>query len=298
MASSIRGCGMAEHAAVIAARRSPGGSLWCALWSRSAARASLVFLVALAVVVVVAPLLSPYAYDQQNLDLIGQPTAPSAAHWFGTDELGQDSFTRVLYGGRISLALGLASALVATLLGTAIGALAGFHGGVVDALLMRLIDVALSIPLLPLVLLLAGLFRPDLPFLVLAIGGLTWMGTARVVRAQFLTLRERDFVAAARALGAGPGRLIVRHLLPNALAPITISATLAVGGSIMLESALSFLGFGVQPPTPTWGNLLNAASPWIGTAPWLALPAGVLIFGTVLAVNVLGDCLRDALGRQ
>ena len=204
----------------------------------------------------------------------------------------------MLYGGRISPALGLASALVATLLGTAIGALAGFHGGVVDALLMRLIDVALSIPLLPLVLLLAGLFRPDLPFLVLAIGGLTWMGTARVVRAQFLTLRERDFVAAARALGAGPGRLIVRHLLPNALAPITISATLAVGGSIMLESALSFLGFGVQPPTPTWGNLLNAASPWIGTAPWLALPAGVLIFGTVLAVNVLGDCLRDALGRQ
>ncbi len=287
---------MNETVASVGARASSDDRLLRALWSQPAARASLAFLLVLAVVVVVAPMLSPYGYDQQNLDLIGQPSPPSASHWFGTDELGQDSFTRVLYGGRISLALGLASALLATLLGTTVGALAGFHGRAVDAALMRLIDVMLSIPLLPLVLLLAGLFRPGLPLLVLAIGGLTWMGTARIVRAQFLSLREREFVAAARALGAGPTRLIVRHLLPNALAPITISATLAVGGSIMLESALSFLGFGVQPPTPTWGNLLNAASPWIGAAPWLALPAGLLIFGTVLAVNVLGDGLRDALG--
>jgi peptide/nickel transport system permease protein len=131
--------------------------------------------------------------------------------------------------------------------------------------------------------------------LVLTIGGLTWMATARVVRSQFLTLRELEFVTAARALGAGNGRLIVRHILPNAVAPITVSATLAVGSSIMLESALSFLGFGVQPPTPTWGNLLNSASPWIGAAPWLALPPGILIFATVLAVNFLGDGLRDAL---
>jgi peptide/nickel transport system permease protein len=287
---------MSESGLTAGTYRSPGYLLWRAVWSQPAARASLAFLLMLGVLVVLAPMLSPYDYDQQNLDLIGQPTAPTASHWFGTDELGQDAFTRVLYGGRISLVLGLASALLATLLGTSVGAIAGFHGGAVDAVLMRLIDVMLSIPLLPLVLLLAGLFRPGLPLLVLAIGGLTWMATARVVRAQFLSLREREFVAAARALGAGPMRLIVRHLLPNALAPITISATLAVGGSIMLESALSFLGFGVQPPTPTWGNLLNAASPWIGTAPWLALPAGVLIFATVLAVNVLGDCLRDALG--
>jgi peptide/nickel transport system permease protein len=259
------------------------------------ARASLVFLTLLALAVILLPIMSPYEYDQQDLALIGQPSPPTAAHWLGTDELGQDSFTRVFYGGRISLAVGLASALVATLVGTAIGALAGFFGALVETALMRFTDVVLSIPLLPLVLLLSGLFRPSLPLLVLCIGGLTWMGTARVVRSQFLTLRELEFVDAARALGAGNARLIIRHILPNATAPITVSATLAVGSSIMLESALSFLGFGVQPPTPTWGNLLNAASPWIGAAPWLPLPPGLLIFATVLAVNFLGDGLRDAL---
>ena len=265
------------------------------LFEHRAAGISLLFLLTLALVVIIVPLLSPYAYDQQDLELIGQPLRPDRLHWFGTDELGQDSLTRVFFGGRISLAVGLASALVATLVGTTVGAAAGFFGGVIDSLLMRLTDVVLSIPLLPLVLLLSALLRPGLPMLVVTIGGLTWMATARVVRSQFLTLRELEFVAAARALGAGNGRLIVRHILPNAVAPITVSATLAVGSSIMLESALSFLGFGVQPPTPTWGNLLNAASPWIGAAPWLALPAGLLIFATVLAVNFLGDGLRDVL---
>jgi peptide/nickel transport system permease protein len=258
-------------------------------------RASLISLLLLAVLVIAVPMISPYEYDEEDLDLIGQPSQPGRAHWFGTDELGQDSLTRVLYGGRISLAVGLASALVATLLGTTVGALSGFFGGAIDSLLMRFTDVVLSIPLLPLVLLLSGLFRPGLPLLVLSIGGLTWMGTARVVRSQFLSLRELEFVDAARALGAGSGRLIVRHILPNAAAPIIVSATLAVGSSIMLESALSFLGFGVQPPTPTWGNLLKTASPWIGAAPWLALPPGLLIFATVLAVNFLGDGLREAL---
>jgi peptide/nickel transport system permease protein len=265
------------------------------LLRRGPGRASLAFLLLLAMAVVLVPMSSPYDYDQQDLELIGQPSPPNRAHWLGTDELGQDSLTRVFYGGRISLAVGLASALVATLAGTAVGALAGFFGGLIETALMRFTDVVLSIPLLPLVLLLSGIFRPSLPLLVLTIGGLTWMGTARVVRSQFLTLREREFVDAARALGAGSGRLIVRHLLPNALAPITVSATLAVGSSIMLESALSFLGFGVQPPMPTWGNLLNAASPWIGAAPWLPLPPGLFIFATVLAVNFLGDGLRDAL---
>jgi peptide/nickel transport system permease protein len=259
------------------------------------ARASLILLLLLAALVAAGPMISPYEYDQQDLNLIGQPSQPAGAHWFGTDELGQDSLTRVLYGGRISLAVGLASALVATLLGTTVGALAGFFGGFIDSVLMRFTDVVLSIPLLPLVLLLSGLFRPGLPLLVMSIGGLTWMGTARVVRSQFLSLRELEFVDAARALGAGNGRLIVRHILPNAAAPIIVSATLAVGSSIMLESALSFLGFGVQPPTPTWGNLLKTASPWIGAAPWLVLPPGVLIFATVLAVNFLGDGLRAAL---
>jgi peptide/nickel transport system permease protein len=256
---------------------------------------SLILLLLMALLVTLVPMISPYDYDQEDLDLIGQPSPPGRAHWFGTDELGQDSLTRVMYGGRISLAVGLASALVATLVGTSIGALAGFFGGATDSVLMRFTDVVLSIPLLPLVLLLSGLFRPGLPLLVMSIGGLTWMGTARVVRSQFLSLRELEFVDAARALGVGNGRLIMRHILPNAAAPIIVSATLAVGSSIMLESALSFLGFGVQPPTPTWGNLLKTASPWIGAAPWLVLPPGLLIFATVLAVNFLGDGLRDAM---
>jgi peptide/nickel transport system permease protein len=275
--------------------RPPGALLLRRLLKHSGARASLLVLLLLATLVTVVPMISPYEYDQEDLDLIGQPSPPARAHWFGTDELGQDSLTRVLYGGRISLAVGLASALVATFLGTAVGALSGYFGGFVDSMLMRFTDVVLSIPLLPLVLLLSGLFRPGLAQLVMSIGGLTWMGTARVVRSQFLSLRQLEFVDAARALGAGNGRLIVRHILPNAAAPIIVSATLAVGSSIMLESALSFLGFGVQPPTPTWGNLLKSASPWIGAAPWLALPPGLLIFVTVLSVNFLGDGLREAL---
>lgn len=288
---------MSEYAAPFTATnsQSPGRLFLRRLLGSLPARVSLVFLVLLAAAVILVPLCSPYAYDQQDLELIGQPAGPDAAHWLGTDALGEDSLTRVFYGGRISLSVGLLSALVSTLLGTAIGAMAGFFGGRIDRWLMRCTDVVLSIPLLPLVLLLSGMFRPGLPLLVLAIGGLTWMATARIVRGQFLSLRELEFVDAARALGAGSSRLILRHMLPNAVAPITVSATLAVGSSILLESALSFLGFGVQPPTPTWGNLLNAASPWIGTAPWLALPPGLLIFMTVLAVNCLGDGLRDAL---
>jgi peptide/nickel transport system permease protein len=283
-----------QHA-VAKPEQSFGALLRGRLLQHRATRASLNLLMVLALLVIAVPMLSPYEYDQEDLELIGQPTAPDRAHWFGTDELGQDALTRVFYGGRISLAVGLASALVATLLGTAVGALSGFFGGTIDSVLMRFTDVVLSIPLLPLVLLLSGLFRPGLPLLVMSIGGLTWMGTARVVRSQFLSLRALEFVDAARALGAGNGRLILRHILPNAAAPVIVSATLAVGSSIMLESALSFLGFGVQPPTPTWGNLLKAASPWIGAAPWLALPPGLLIFATVLSVNFLGDGLREAL---
>jgi len=216
-------------------------------------------------------------------------------HPLGTDELGRDALARVVHGGRISLAVGLASALVATVLGTLVGALSGFYRGLMDSALMRFTDIMLSIPLLPLVILLAGMLRPNVPFLIAIIGGLTWMGTARLVRSQFLALREREFVEAARALGVGGTRLIVRHILPNAIGPITVSATLAVGNSILLESALSFLGFGVQPPIPTWGNLLNNASPWLSVAPWLAIPPGLCIFTTVLSVNFVGDGLRDAL---
>jgi len=255
----------------------------------------LAFLLLLALTIIFGPLFSPYTFDGQDFNLIGSPGPMNAQHWLGTDELGRDAMTRLIYGGRVSLAVGLAGAIIATIAGTLVGALSGFYRGWTDAILMRLTDVMLSIPTLPLVLLLSGLFRPSPPLLVAIVGMLIWMGTARLVRSQFLALREREFVEAARALGAGGARLMFRHILPNAIGPITVSATLAVGSAIMLESALSFLGFGIQPPVPTWGNLLNSASSWLSVAPWLAIPPGLLILCTVLAVNFLGDGLRDAM---
>ncbi|MDQ0322805.1 peptide/nickel transport system permease protein [Pararhizobium capsulatum DSM 1112] len=257
--------------------------------------ASLAFLLLMAVVIIIGPFLSPYTFDGQDFTLIGSPGPMTGEHWLGTDELGRDVMTRLIYGGRVSLAVGLAGAIIATIAGTLVGALSGFYRGWTDILLMRFTDVMLSIPTLPLVLLLSGLFRPSPPLLVAIVGMLIWMGTARLVRSQFLALREREFVEAARALGAGGARLMFRHILPNAIGPITVAATLAVGSAIMLESALSFLGFGIQPPVPTWGNLLNSASPWLSVAPWLAIPPGLMILFTVLAVNFLGDGLRDAM---
>lgn len=257
--------------------------------------AGLMVLVVEALVVLLGPYLSPYSFDAQDFSLIGSPGPMTAQHWLGSDELGRDAATRLIHGGRISLVVGLAGALIATVVGTLVGALAGFYRGWVDTLLMRFTDIMLSIPTLPLVLLLSGLFRPSPPLLVGIVGALIWMGTARLVRSQFLALREREFVEAARALGASGPRLMLRHILPNAVGPITVAATLAVGSAILLESALSFLGFGIQPPVPTWGNLLNAASPWLSQAPWLAMAPGLCILFTVLAVNFLGDGLRDAM---
>jgi peptide/nickel transport system permease protein len=256
---------------------------------------SLSVLLVLGLLVAFAPFLAPYDFDEQDIELFGQPGAPTHLHWLGTDQLGRDALSRLLYGGRVSLAVGLASAMVATALGTLVGAISGFYRGWVDTVLMRGTDVVLSIPALPLILLIAGLVRPTMPVLIMIIGSLGWMSTARLVRGQFLSLREREFVEAARALGGTNRRLIWRHILPNAVAPITVSATLTVGQAILLESAMSFFGFGVQPPTPTWGNLLNEASQWLDSAPWLAVPPGLMIFVTVLAVNSLGDGLRDAV---
>ena len=290
---------MAEAALAHAAPERPRGGWWSEVARRllrhRPAVAGFLFLAVMISAVVIGPALSPYAYDEQDVELIGAPGEISAAHWLGTDELGRDALTRLLAGGRVSLSVGLAGALIATLLGTTVGGVAGFYRGWSDTILMRATDVMLSIPALPLVLLLSGLLRPSLPLLVAIIGGLIWMSAARLVRSLFLSLRERDFVEAARAMGARGPRLMLRHILPNAIGPITVAATLAVGHAIMLESALSFLGFGVLPPVPTWGNLLNNASSWLGTAPWLAIPPGLCIFATVLAVNFFGDGLRDAM---
>ena len=254
----------------------------------------LVTLLLLALMAILAPYIAPYTFDGQDLSIIGQPQPPSRLHLMGTDQLGRDAFTRILYGARISLMVGLFSALLATGLGTLIGALAGYYRGFIDTLLMRFTDVVLCIPLLPLVIVLSGILRPSVALLICIVGGLSWMGTARLVRGQFLSLREREFVEASRALGGRDNRIMFRHILPNAVGPIIVSTTLSVGGAIMLESALSFLGLGVQPPTPTWGNLLNYASQWLTGAPWLALFPGLMILITVLSVNFLGDGLRDA----
>jgi peptide/nickel transport system permease protein len=255
------------------------------------AQFGLFMLVILGLAAIFAPIISSYTFDGQD----GQPTAPNFKHLLGTDQLGRDNFTRILHGARVSLLVGLSSALIATFLGTLIGALAGFYGAWVDSVLMRLTDVVLSIPILPLVIALSGFLRPSLPLLVLIIGGLGWMGTARLVRGQFLALRNTDYVEASKALGGSNSRIMFRHILPNAIGPIVVSTTLAVGGAIILESALSFFGLGVQPPTPTWGNLLTGSSDFLETAPWLAAFPGLFILITVLSVNFLGDGLRDAL---
>jgi peptide/nickel transport system permease protein len=245
-------------------------------------------------------------YDPQASDLDHRLAPPAVSHPMGTDDLGRDLLTRILYGGRVSLTIGVAAMALAVTLGTAVGGLAGFYGGWVDNALMRLTDLVLSFPQLFVLIVLAlvlrnlalPLFRGSagsvLP-IVLVIAVTSWMPVARLVRATFLSLRESTFVEAARGLGVRNGRIIARHVLPNSLGPIIVAATLRVASSIITESGLSFLGFGVQPPTPTWGNMLNAAQDQMTSAPWTAIYPGLMIFVTVIAINYVGDGLRDAV---
>jgi peptide/nickel transport system permease protein len=232
-----------------------------------------------------------------------QSAAQCAHHVLGTDEVGRDLFTRLLFGARISLTLAVTAVLMEITIGTLLGATAGFYGGIVDFLLMRLTDVFLSIPILPLLLVLTGIYtqvnqsKSSLNFgvIVLIIGILSWPSVARLVRASFLTLREREFAEAARAIGNGDARIIFRHLLPNAIAPIVVQATLDVANIIILESTLDFLGFGIQPPTASWGNMLANAQQNVENAWWAAVFPGLCILLTTLSINFIGDGLRDAL---
>jgi peptide/nickel transport system permease protein len=251
------------------------------------ARIAAALLLVLIIAAVAAPWVGAGAVDA--MDLANRRAAPSFSHWFGTDELGRDLLARVLFGARVSLAVGLLSAAVAGALGLAIGAASGYASGALDAVLMRLTDAVLSVPRLLLLMAAAAVWQPSVPVLVLLVGGVGWMETARVTRAAFLQTRDREFVLAARACGASPARLILAHLLPNASGPIIVSMTLAVGRGILLESALSFFGVGVQPPTASWGNMLYQAQTTMSTEPWLALFPGLFIFATSVAVNVLGD---------
>jgi len=238
---------------------------------------------------VLAPF-DPSAYDVKKILL-----PPGPGHWLGTDQIGRDLLSRMLYGARISMAVGFVSVGIAVIIGTLIGTVAAYYGGRVDELLMRFVDLMLNFPRLFLLLTLIALLRPSI-WVIMAVIGLTgWMGLARLVRGEILSLKEREFVMSARALGVPDRRIMFRHILPNALVPVLVSATLGVAGAILAESGLSFLGLGVQPPTPSWGNILTEGRANIEIAWWLSVFPGMAILVTVLAYNLLGEGLRDAL---
>ena len=275
---------------------------WRRFRKHSMALIGTIIIAIIILLVFLAPLLTPY--DPFKQDLRNRLQAPSAEHWMGTDDLGRDLWTRILYGGRISLSVGLTAMAISILFGSLIGLVSGYYGGWVDSILMRITEIFLSIPRL-FVLIAMGMFLRtlDLPSLQagsflpisIVIGVLSWMGTARLVRASTLELRDREFVQASRALGANDARTLLLHIFPNIASPIIVSATLGLAGAIISESGLSYLGFGVQLPTPTWGNMLSNTQNQMLTAPWTAIFPGLMIFIVVIAINYLGDGLRDAL---
>ncbi len=248
----------------------------------------------LSLMALLAPVIAPFSSEAIRLN--DRWLAPGSPHLMGTDELGRDVLTRIMFAGRISLVVGFVTAIAISIIGSLVGAAAGFYGGAIDSLLMRLVDTLISIPTLPLYLILAALLPGGgVSRIVLIFTVFGWTTVARLVRGQILSIKTQDFVEAARAMGAPETRLIFRHLLPNAMAPVIVAASLTVGGAILGESALSYLGLGIAPPTPSWGNMLQRAQEYIWNASWLAIFPGVFIFITVLSFNFLGDGLRDAL---
>ncbi len=245
------------------------------------------------VISLAAPLIAPYNPTDINAWQVLSP--PSWSHWFGTDELGRDVFSRVLFGARISLKVGLVAIGIAVVLGSAVGLAAGYYGGWLDTLLMRSVDIMLCFPAFFLILAIITFLEPSIWYIMAVIGLTGWMGVARLVRAEVLAIREMDYILAARCIGCSDLRIILRHILPNALSPVLVAATLGVAGAILTESALSFLGIGVQPPTPSWGNILTSGKDYIEFAWWLSLFPGLAILITVLAYNLLGEGIRDAL---
>jgi peptide/nickel transport system permease protein len=243
-----------------------------------------------------APYIAPYDPDAMDIRYSrGQPQPPTWEHLFGTDEFGRDYLSRTIYGARISLSVGFVSVGISIVLGVLVGATAGYFGGRVDMLLMRFVDVLLSLPSLLVIMMVNSYLEPSIYNTMLAIGLFNWMGVARLVRGQFLSIREEEFVLAARCIGAGPARMILRHLLPSSMAVITVAATLGIGGAILTESGLSFLGFGVQPPTSSWGSMLQSAQTFMRTAWWISFFPGLGIALSVLSFNFVGDGLRDAM---
>ncbi|MFQ5538684.1 MAG: ABC transporter permease [Gemmatimonadota bacterium] len=255
----------------------------------------MVLIVLMYYVAFITPLIAPYDPTALGADLAGRFAPPSAAHLLGTDQLDRDVLSRILYGARISLSIGFVAVGIAVTIGTLVGAVAGYAGGVVDRMLMRFVDMVMAFPRLILLIAIVALVEPSI-FLIVAVLGLTlWPTTARIVRGEILKLREAEFVLAARALGFSTPRIIFRHLVPNALAPVIVTATLGIGNTIVLEAGLSFLGLGVQPPTPSWGSMVADGRAHLLDAWWISTFPGLAIVFTVLAFNLVGDGLRDAL---
>lgn len=255
--------------------------------------AGVVIITALASIAILAPVVAPHSPTAINVYNVLSP--PSLEHPLGTDELGRDVLSRMIWGSRVSLKVGFIAVGIAISIGTFLGAIAGYYGGRIDALLMRFVDIMLAFPTFFLILAVIAIVEPSISTIMIVIGLTGWMDVSRLVRAEFLTLKERDFISAAKAFGATDFRIIFRHIIPNALSPVFVAATFGIAGSILIESGLSFLGLGVQPPDPSWGNILTSGKDNITVAWWLSLFPGMAILVTVLSYNLVGEGLRDAI---
>ncbi|AZR73693.1 peptide ABC transporter permease [Anoxybacter fermentans] len=268
---------------------------WKRLKKNKLAVISLWIIIFLYLMAIFAPYIAPYELDEMDFENLWGP--PSKQHWMGTDAMGRDLLTLIIYGSRVSLTVGIVSMLIAVSIGTLLGAIAGYYGGIVDSIIMRFTDIALCFPSFFLILTIVALFGNGIYKVIVIIGLTSWMGVTRLVRGQFLSLKEREFVEGARALGANDARIIFKHLLPNSMAPIIVASTLRIGSTILTEAVLSFLGLGVKQGTVSWGGILREAQSItvMVETPWVAIFPGLMIFITVLAFNLLGDGLRDAL---
>ncbi len=283
--------------AVPLARVEAGTSLWRDAWLRlkknRMAVVSAVILAVLSLASALAPWIAPYSYEEQNLALRAVP--PRAGHWLGTDALGRDQLTRLLYGGRVSLMVGIVATAVALVIGVTYGAISGFLGGMVDVVMMRIVDIIYALPFTIFVILLMVFFGRDIRLLFVAIGAVEWLTMARIIRAQVQSLQKQEFIEAARALGLRRRRIIFVHMLPNVLGPIIVYATLTVPAVMLLEAFLSFLGLGVQPPMSSWGLMIKDGADRMEECPWLLIVPGITLAVTLFCLNFLGDGLRDAL---
>lgn len=288
---------MNTNVALKAQKIEKGRSLWADAWRRlkknPTAMFGLYLIIFLLIVALFAPMIAPY--DPFQINLIETVKAPSKAHWFGTDYYGRDILSRVIYGTRISMTVGFVVQLITLVIGVTFGAIAGYFGGKIDMILMRIVDVIMSFPGLLFIIAVRVALGPGLFNVFIAMSIVGWTGKARIVRSQVLAIRETEFIEAARALGASTPKIIIRHILPNCMAPMIVSVTMGIAGAIMSEAGLSFLGLGVQEPIPSWGSIVNEGLPYLRVAPWYTLFPGLAIAMLVLAFNLLGDGLRDAL---